>query len=125
MVDRLNIDAESFGKSIAHPLAPHRIARDHRNHAARIVEMRDTLAQELNQPIAAAINDPKACLRRLTRDPLDLTEAREAAACVVADGTRAPGLMDSVPSCTHVRRLRAIESQLHTAEQVVVVKWLP
>jgi len=56
------------------------------------------LAHELNQPIAATINDANACLRWLTRERPDLTEARQAAKSVVQDGTRAAEIIDRVRS---------------------------
>ena len=55
-----------------------------------------SLAHELNQPLAAAINDANACLRWLSRDPPNLAEAKEAAMSVVADGTRAAEIIDRV-----------------------------
>jgi hypothetical protein len=39
-------------------------------------ELTASLAQEVNQPIAAAFTDANACLRWLSRDQPDLEEAR-------------------------------------------------
>jgi signal transduction histidine kinase len=52
-------------------------------------ELTASLAHEVNQPIAAAITDANTCLRWLKRDQPDMAEAREAAARVVKDATRA------------------------------------
>jgi signal transduction histidine kinase len=52
-------------------------------------ELTASLAHEVNQPIAAAMTDANTCLRWLDRDQPDLIEAREAAARVVRDATRA------------------------------------
>ena len=52
-------------------------------------ELTASLAHEVNQPIAAAITDANTCLRWLNRDQPDLEEARDAAARVVKDATRA------------------------------------
>ena len=52
-------------------------------------ELTASLAHEVNQPIAAAVTDANACLRWLARDHLDVEEAREAAARIVKDSTRA------------------------------------
>ena len=68
------------------------------NRVTTMGELTASLAHELNQPIAAAINDANACLRWLARDPADLAEAREAATSVVADGTRAAEIIDRVRS---------------------------
>ena len=68
------------------------------NRVITMGELTASLAHELNQPIAAAINDANACLRWLTRDLPDLVEAREAAMSVVADGTRAAEIIDRVRS---------------------------
>jgi signal transduction histidine kinase len=52
-------------------------------------ELTASLAHEVNQPIAAAVNNANTCLRWLTRDQPDLEEAREAASRIVNDSTRA------------------------------------
>jgi C4-dicarboxylate-specific signal transduction histidine kinase len=52
-------------------------------------ELTASLAHEVNQPIAAAVTNANTCLRWLTRDQPDLAEAREAAARIVKDATRA------------------------------------
>src|SRR6202790_228431 len=52
-------------------------------------ELTASLAHEVNQPIAAALTNANTCLRWLTRDHPDLEEAREAAARIVKDATRA------------------------------------
>lgn len=52
-------------------------------------ELTASLAHEVNQPIAAAVTDAKTCLRWLARGEPDVEEAREAAARVVKDATRA------------------------------------
>jgi len=68
----------------------------HMNRVTAISELTASLAQELNQPITATINDANACLRWLTRDPPVLTEAREAAMSVIKDGTRAAEIIDEI-----------------------------
>ena len=70
----------------------------HINRVTIMGELTATLAHEINQPITAAISDANACLRWLTRDPPDLTEAKEAAMSIVADGTRAAEIIDRVRS---------------------------
>jgi len=52
-------------------------------------ELTASLSHEVNQPIAAAVTDANTCLRWLARDHPDVKEAREAAARIVKDATRA------------------------------------
>src|SRR6266446_4713575 len=59
-------------------------------------ELTASLAHEVNQPIAAAVTNANTCLRWLTRDHPDLKEAREAASRIVADATRAAGIISRV-----------------------------
>ncbi|HEX3738556.1 MAG TPA: PAS domain-containing protein [Terriglobales bacterium] len=61
----------------------------HINRVTTMGELTASLAHEVNQPIAAAITDANTCLRWLNRDQPDMAEAREAAARVVKDATRA------------------------------------
>ncbi len=54
------------------------------------------MAHEVNQPIAAAVTDANTCLRWLTRDPPDVEEARQAAARIVKDATRAAEIISRI-----------------------------
>ena len=56
---------------------------------ATMAELAATIAHEINQPLAAITANGGACLRSLARQPPMLDNAREAAACIVADGHRA------------------------------------
>jgi len=59
-------------------------------HVTRVTtlgEMTATIAHELNQPLAAVVNNASACLRWLAAN--DLEHARYSAALVIADGHRA------------------------------------
>jgi signal transduction histidine kinase/ligand-binding sensor domain-containing protein len=71
-------------------------------HVSRVTTMGEltaSLAHEINQPIAAAILNANTCKRWLSREPLDLAEARDAASRVVKDATRA------ADTITRVRQL--------------------
>src|SRR5258708_15668597 len=59
-------------------------------------ELTDSLAHEVNQPIAATVTDAKTCLRWLARDQPDLGEARMAASRAVKDATRAAEIIKRV-----------------------------
>jgi PAS domain S-box-containing protein len=68
-------------------------------HLSRVTTMGEltaSLAHEIKQPIAAAVTDAKTCLRWLGRDEPDLAEAREAAARIIKDVTRASDIISSV-----------------------------
>jgi PAS domain S-box-containing protein len=68
----------------------------HVNRVTTLGELTASLAHEVNQPIAAAVTDANTCLRWLARDQPDLEEAREAAARVVKDATRAAEIISRV-----------------------------
>ena len=68
----------------------------HVNRVTTVGELTASLAHEVNQPIAAAVTDANTCLRWLARDQPDLEEAREAAARVVKDATRAAEIIARV-----------------------------
>jgi C4-dicarboxylate-specific signal transduction histidine kinase len=68
-------------------------------HISRVTTMGEltaSLAHEVNQPIAAAVTDANTCLRWLQRDEPDVDEAREAAARVVKDATRAAEIISRI-----------------------------
>ena len=61
-------------------------------HVTRVTtlgEMTASIAHEINQPLAAVVNNASACLRWLAGQAPNLEEARESAAFVIADGHRA------------------------------------
>jgi len=59
-------------------------------------ELTASLAHEIKQPIAAAVTNAKTCLRWLGRDQPDLPEAREAAARIIKDVTRASDIISRI-----------------------------
>jgi PAS domain S-box-containing protein len=59
-------------------------------------ELTASLAHEIKQPIAAAVTDAGTCLRWLERDLPDLPEARQAAARIIKDVTRAADIIRRV-----------------------------
>jgi PAS domain S-box-containing protein len=68
----------------------------HVNRVTTMGELTASLAHEIKQPIAAAVTDAKTCLRWLARDKPDLGEAREAAARVIKDATRASDIISRI-----------------------------
>jgi PAS domain S-box-containing protein len=59
----------------------------HVTRVATLGEMTASIAHEINQPLAAVVNNAGACLRWLTAQNLE--EARQSASLVIADGHRA------------------------------------
>jgi signal transduction histidine kinase len=61
-------------------------------HVTRVMtmgEMAASIAHEINQPLAAVVNNASACVRWLAADSPNLDEAREAAQRIINDGNRA------------------------------------
>jgi signal transduction histidine kinase len=59
-------------------------------------ELTASLAHEIRQPITAAGTNANTCLRWLDRDEPDLAEARQAAARMIEDVTRAADIINSI-----------------------------
>jgi len=59
-------------------------------------ELTASLAHEIRQPIAAAVTDAKTCLRWIGRDQPDVAEARQAAARIIKDVTRASDIISRI-----------------------------
>jgi signal transduction histidine kinase/CheY-like chemotaxis protein len=68
------------------------------NRVSMMGELAASLAHEIKQPIAAAVINGEACMNWLRRDPPDVTEASRVALAMVADVTRAGGIIDRVSS---------------------------
>jgi PAS domain S-box-containing protein len=68
----------------------------HVNRVTTMGELTASLAHEIKQPIAAAVTDAKTCLRWLGRDEPDVGEARDAAARVIQDVTRASDIISRI-----------------------------
>jgi len=87
-------------------------------HASRMTAMGEltaSLAHEVNQPITAAVNGASTCIRWLTRDDPDLTEAREAASGVIRNARRAADI---------INRIRAISKKGESKRQLADVNEL-
>ena len=77
---------------------------------ATMAELAATIAHEINQPLAAITANGGACLRSLAHQPPMLDTAREAAACIVADGHRAGDV---------IARVRALFNKEPPQEQLL------
>jgi PAS domain S-box-containing protein len=74
-------------------------ARDALMHVTRVAtvgEVTGSLAHELNQPLAAIVNNANACLTLLPAGRPDLADVREALEDIVGDAERAAGIIDRV-----------------------------
>src|SRR3989454_2994938 len=68
-------------------------------HVTRVTtlgEVTASFAHELNQPLAAIVNNANACLSLLPSGPHDLDEVREALADIVSDADRASAIIERV-----------------------------
>lgn len=70
-------------------------------HLSRFLAMGEltvSIAHEVNQPLTAVVTFGNACLEWLSANPPNLQEARLAAQRIVADGTRASGVLSRIRS---------------------------
>jgi C4-dicarboxylate-specific signal transduction histidine kinase len=69
---------------------------EHVDRTTTMGELAASLAHEIIQPIAAAVTNANTCVRWLERDQPDLVEAREAAARLIKDTTRAAEIINRI-----------------------------
>jgi signal transduction histidine kinase len=70
----------------------------HINRVSTMGELTASLAHEIKQPISALATDASACLRWLSRNPPEVTEAKEAALGIIRDATHASDIVSRVGS---------------------------
>jgi PAS domain S-box-containing protein len=68
----------------------------HVTRVATLGEMSASIAHEINQPLAAVVNNANACLRWLAGPTPNLEEARQSAALITADGHRAGEIISRI-----------------------------
>src|SRR5271170_1748837 len=61
-------------------------------------ELTTSIAHEVNQPLTAVVTNGHACMEWLSANPPDLREARESAARIIQDGTRAGKVLGHIRS---------------------------
>lgn len=66
------------------------------NRVTTMSELAASLAHEIKQPIAAALTDANTCVRWLSREHPDIEEARQTAARMVKDATRAAEIISRI-----------------------------
>jgi C4-dicarboxylate-specific signal transduction histidine kinase len=94
-------------------------------HVTRVMTMGElaaSIAHEINQPLAAIVNNGSACLRWLAADAPNLEEAREAARDIVRDGNRAGEVITRIR--TLLRKTETEKTRLdinQTVQEVVLL----
>jgi C4-dicarboxylate-specific signal transduction histidine kinase len=68
------------------------------NRVSMLGEMAASLAHEIKQPIAAAVNSANSCIEWLAHDPPNLDRARAAATRIDKCGNRAAEIIDRIGS---------------------------
>jgi signal transduction histidine kinase len=68
----------------------------HVNRVTTMGQLAASIAHEINQPLAAVVNNASACLRWLTDPTPNLEQARDSAALIIADGHRAGQIISQI-----------------------------
>ena len=68
----------------------------HANRVATMGELSASITHEINQPVAAAVNNASAALHWLSKEPPDLEQARQALNRIVANGNRASEIIGRI-----------------------------
>jgi C4-dicarboxylate-specific signal transduction histidine kinase len=92
------LSAYLIGRGQSAEASLHRAQTDlaHVSRATTMGELTASIAHEVNQPIAGVVTNASACLRWLAGDTPNLEKAREAAARIVRDGTRASDIISRI-----------------------------
>jgi signal transduction histidine kinase len=75
---------------------------------ATMTELTASIAHEINQPLAAIVANASACVRFLARRPAAVGDAREAADCIVNDGSRAGEVIARIRALLSKQGLRHV-----------------
>ena len=93
-------------------------------HVTRVMtmgEMAASIAHEINQPLAAVVNNASACVRWLAGDSPNLDEAREAAQRIIRDGNRASEVIKRIRAFLRKGNTEKVRLDLNKAIQEVAV----
>src|SRR5215470_15245992 len=80
--------AEQAARESEKRYAEVRMELAHANRVATMGELSASITHEINQPVAAAVNNASAALRWLDKEPPDLEQARQALNRIFANGNR-------------------------------------
>jgi signal transduction histidine kinase len=92
-------------------------------HANRVMTMGELLASvahEVNQPLSAIVVNGEACLRWLSRPVPNVEQARDAARCIVRDGTRAGQVIARIRAMALKARTEKEQLDLNRAVKDVI-----
>src|SRR5258708_28041942 len=100
----------------------------HMNRLSMMGDLTASPAHAIAQPIATARNNVRAAKHFLDRDPSDLSQVREALACVVEDADRAGNILDRIrdhikkapPRKEHVDLNQAISDVIMFAQREII-----
>jgi len=93
----------------------------HMNRVSMMGELAASLSHEITQPMASARNNARAAQNFLDMQPPDLSETREALACVVGDVDRAGDIIDRIRQHMKKAPLRKERFDLNAAINEVIV----
>ena len=94
------------------------------SHVTRVMTMGElaaSIAHEINQPLAAIVNNGSACLRWLAGDPPNLDEARETARGIICDGTRAGEVITRIRALLRKTETQKVRLDINQIIQEVVL----
>ncbi|MFQ3582743.1 MAG: DUF4118 domain-containing protein [Chloracidobacterium sp.] len=97
-------------------------------HVARLTtlgELTASIAHEINQPLAAIVNNGSACLRWLAAEPPNLAEARTTVAAVIRDGNQAADIIARIRALARKTPAEKCWFDLRPAMQEVVLLLRP
>ena len=92
----------------------------HANRLETMGQLAASIAHEVNHPIATAMNNARAALRFLHRDPPDLNEVGEALDCIVRDGGRAAAVVQRIRDLSKKASPRDGHVEINAATREVI-----
>ena len=87
----------------------------HANRVATMGQLSASIAHEINQPVAAAVNNASAALRWLGKEPPDLEQARQALNRIFANGNRVGEVIGRMRALFKKAPLRKEETDINGA----------
>jgi C4-dicarboxylate-specific signal transduction histidine kinase len=93
-------------------------------HVSRLMtmgEMAASIAHEINQPLAAVVNNASACVRWLAADSPNIDEARDAAQRIIGDGNRASEVIKRIRAFLRKGNTEKVRLDLNNAIQEVAI----
>jgi PAS domain S-box-containing protein len=96
------------------------IELEHVSRVTTMGELTASIAHEINQPLAAIVNNANACGRMLACQPPDLEEVRQAVADIAQGGTRAAEVIARVRSFLHKKTVTTDRVNINEVIQEVL-----